>query len=280
MLTQEQAVEKTIFGAGQTLLRPEDVDISAQDISSRFFIPTVKEYERYRPIIVKIPSVMITGGKWRVPDECLKLISLRPINLMRSWGTPSPYVRVSAHQWWVDETNLLWCPSGQWEIEYQKKFVFSSVITDEVLLEVDGLQGEQTFCLSSEPVPSTVKLSYGAEADATDLDGVITGTGITGGEISYSCGSVKVNFTEPTKAVIKASYRTRYPYVVNLDLGEEMFLDLFAARFLTGYANLKMQMNLEGLPVNINLDDILSYARDKESNYRSRLESVQKWYAW
>lgn len=280
MLTQEQAVEKTIFGAGQTLLRPEDVDISAQDISSRFFIPTIREYERYRPPIVKIPSVMITGGKWRVPDDCLKMISLRPINLMRSWGTPSPYVRISAHQWWVDDSRMLWCPSGQWEIEYQKRFELSNVVTDEVLLEVDGLQGEQTFCLASEPVPSTVRLSYGADTEATDLDGVITGPEITGGEISYPCGSVKVTFTKPTRAVVKASYRTRYPYVVNLDIGEEMFLDLFAARFLTGYANLKMQMNIEGLPVNINLDDILSYARDKEANYRSRLESVQKWFAW
>ena len=278
MLTQEQAVEKVIFGAGQLLLRPEDIDILPQDISSRFFIPAVKEYERYRPVIVKIPSVMIVGGKWRVPDDCLKLISLRPINVMRSWGTPSPYVRVSSHQWWVDEFNMLWCSSGQWEIEYQKKYTLSNTIEDEVLLDVDGLQGDQSFCLSAEPVPSTVKLDYGSVA--TDLDGVITGDGITNGVIDYGHGHVTVKFTEPTTAPVKVSYRTKYPFVTNIDIGEEMFLDLFAARFLTGYANLKVQMNLEGLPVNINLDDILSYAREKESNYRSRLDSVQKWYSW
>lgn len=280
MLTQEQALEKTIFGAGQTLLRPQDVDISPQDIYNRFFYPAVKEYERWRPVIVKLESVLIVNAEWKIPDDCIKIISIRPINLMRAWGTPAPYVRIPSHQWWVTPDGILKCPSGQWEIEYQRRFTWGNEVKDEIVLNAIGLQGTQRFDLPAEILPSTLRLNYGGSAPASDLEGVITGDGITEGTIDYIHSKISVNFTEPTQDIVTASYTTKFKYVNELDMGEEMFLDLFAARFLTGYANLKMQMNLENLPVNINLDDIMSYAREKETNYRTRLETIQKWFAW
>lgn len=276
-LFQEQALDKAVYQAGQTLLSPSDVDLSSRDINTKFFVPSVLEYEKYRPQESALRQVTVYSGEWRLPDDCLKIAWIRAVNWTRSWGTPAPYVRLQAHQWWVQD-RVLYCPSGQWEISYLKKFTFLHKLEDYPVSDLDDISGEHTFYLPCETVPSTVKLSFGSGTASDDNHGNLTGTGISGGTVDYVTGKVTLNFTSPTTSGVKGSFSSVYKYVKELEMTEEIFLDLFATRFLVGFANIKSQHNLEGLPVNINLDDLLSYARERESQFKARLETDKKWW--
>jgi len=156
-LFQEQALARAVYHAGQTLLSPEDVDLSQHDISSRFFIPTVLEYQKYRPLQAVLVRESVFSGEWRLPNDCMKVAWIRAVNWTRSLGSPTPYNRLLAHQWWVQDRTLF-CPSGQWEISYLKKFTLSHKVPEYVVSELDGIMGEHEFYLPCEPVKSTVRL--------------------------------------------------------------------------------------------------------------------------
>ena len=61
---------------------------------------------------------------------------------------------------------------------------------------------------------------------------------------------------------------------------DTLFIELFSVRFLIALSATKAIMKLDGLPIDVSLDDMMAYAREKEISYREKLDTVQRWWCW
>lgn len=276
MLTQEECVNLTMSRAGQFILGPEDVDFTPAKISRDFFIPAVMEYQKYRPPMQR-PRVLITNGLMTLPADFMTAVGLEPIQLYQ--GVVLPFLKLPSFRWQINpQRNQLEAPAGDYVFEYLSRFMLSSAMED---LEVypSGGEGEIGFQLGSIPKPKTLVVTGGALSAEADVNGVITGDLVDSGNLT-SVGAVTLVLKDPVASVLTATYTTLVPYCKELSLQDRLFLDLFEAKFLTAFASAKAQLKVEGVPVDVNLDELLSYARQKDADVRASLTTDQKWWLW
>ncbi len=77
MLLQDEVVQYALVSEGQLFVDPKDIRLDTEKIRDYIFIPTVREYERYRPP-TKVTEYWMSGNAQTLPADCRKVIKLRP----------------------------------------------------------------------------------------------------------------------------------------------------------------------------------------------------------
>lgn len=276
MLTQAQCVSIVMGRNGQFILSPEDVDFTPDYVSKNFFIPAVREYQKYRPILRRM-DVTIVGSNYNLPEDFLRAVSLEPRVLYQ--GVVMPFLKMPTYRWEINEdTRTMQAPGGTFIFEYLAKFTVKSEIPGE---SVSGpAESKVAVALQEVPQLASIVFSCGTETATVDGEGVITGSFVDEGLVTAQ-GIGEITLAAPTTLPLTATYNTVVPYCLELDLMDRLFLDLFEVTFLKGFASAKQQLQLEGVPVQINLEELMAYLRGKETEfYSTTLGTQQKWWAF
>lgn len=195
MLFQEQAVSRALSATGQVILRPVDIDMPAETVSADFFVPCVREHEKYRPPDKSI-LVEISNGFYTLPSDCKKVIGLE--NILTYQGVQLPFVRITPFRW-NQVGNVLEAPLGRFRLEYIASFTLKRVLTNYVIWEDIAEQGNLVLTLPTVLIGKSLVFSDGFRT-ANDSTGTLTGNLVSAGSvISLDARTVTLNLAQATQ---------------------------------------------------------------------------------
>jgi hypothetical protein len=141
-----------------------------------------------------------------------------------------------------------------------------------------GFTSGAAFLLTDWDLKTAEEVRYSEARDS--ISGVISGNLVTAGVVNYSTLRVNISLERPTGYPITVQFRSVNPCVLELDWSNEYFLDLFSARFLTAFGTTKAIMRVDELPVDITVDSLVDYGKDREQKIQDRGEWSKKWWQW
>ena len=283
MLFQDEVVSKVLSGAGQVLLTPADLRFDDRLIERDFFVPVLREYQKYRPNVKKLDTEISVDGIG-LPSDCLHVISLFFKSVTRV-DLPFESMRVQPkvldHQYWqVLDDGCLYAPVGFYRMEYAAEFTISKVVEGLRLFSLIPGTKSYEFYMPAKIAPGTVSFSDGTRTMVETTQGTLAGA-LGTGTVDYTTLKVTLTLTTaPTAASfpVLGYFKSVNPYVKELSVEDEIFVDLFAARMLVAYGMAKSVMRIEGLPVDITVDDMLSYGKERETVFTTRADTCKKWW--
>lgn len=297
MLLQDELVSRSLSSTGQVYVHPALIRYTDERIMNDFMIPCAAEYQTLRPPVVW-EHVMIPSEGWQIPSRVRRINGLRPLWLYY-WPYSAaialrPIPRMEDCKWFITN-NILYAPPGRYELEFisTEGYTIAWEVPKHVVYRPSTPQTTLTFKLRVHIRPGTLKIYYGPENAvqesqyliATDNGtGMITGSFLTSGLIDYQTNEVVLvpnGTATPWAYPLQASFAALNPGIKELNWQDVYFIDLFDSRFLTAYAATRSLVQIDGLPVNINADDLLNYARSKEQAWiTARENKVSSWWRW
>ncbi|MHA1168995.1 MAG: hypothetical protein ACTSRU_14295 [Candidatus Hodarchaeales archaeon] len=278
MLLQDEIVSKVVSGAGQVIILPSTLRYDTELIRRDFFVPVVKEYQNYRPVIVKADEVSIGMDGYTVPTDFIQVSELRPYYQTLLGATASDIIPKSLYEL---RNGIIYADPGYYNIQYHGRYTITNIFEDILIYEaVAETLVEKS--LGGVVTPATLTIDYEGNTATTDALGEITGTNITSGSYDLTTNRISITFTTAISGNVTASFRTAAtnPGVLELSLEDIHFVNLFAARFLSAMGTTKAIMRIDGLPIDITVDGLMEYGREKEAEVKEWLETHQVWWHW
>lgn len=282
MLFQEEAIESVLVAAGQTLVTPEQLGLAGDRISRAIFVPAVHEYAKYRPPTKTVNFEIVGSAAWTLPTDFRAIIAIKPNWYSTSYALGAP--SFISTPLWSDQlevqNNTLIGPPGIFRLEYMAKTFTLTTDHPNYLLELQrsGSGNTYTAKLPTEIQPNTLTLYFESAEAEDDGNGVIVGSFVNTGSINYGSRTITLNTFSDLGPGIVVDFRSKYPGVKELDLTHSMFLDLLTVKLGISIGHIKAQMQIEGMEININNDDFLSYAKEREVRFKESLDSKQSWW--
>lgn len=295
ILLQEELVSRALTEAGQVFIDPRILRFDDTRVQRDILFPCVKEYQAFRPPVVW-EHLYIDPDGWPIPSRVRRVNGLRPLWLYY-WPYAAaialrPIPRMEAQKWFITNS-MLYAPPGRYELEYisNEGYELGYEVTRHGAYQLYSGESQISFKLRSKPRPGTTKLYIGESFEATDDgQGALIAPWIDIGVIDYATCAINLTFVpgtlDPlfensiTNVLLEASYASVYPGVVGLDWSEVYFYFLFASKFLTAFATTRSIIRIDGLPVEMNVDGFLEYARQKEQEWLVAKEQRQSWWRW
>lgn len=272
MLSQDELVLKTMSQAGQVSISPEDLDYDADLVRRDFFIPIVREYQAYRPNIKEIPMTISTSEGSTPPRDFRKIVTLTPYS-----GTGVSLEKRLPKTAYEFRDGFIIVDSG----DYILKYFATYTITYRIFLqEVYSPINEDEFFVDLRQAlkPETLIIRVGGDEATSDGAGVITGDFT--GTYNLETWRLSLVFPQPVNNLVLLDYTSVNPIVLELDLEENLFMDLFASKLLASFGTSKSIVRIDGLPFDITVDGLMDYGRQKEEQFTTALETRQTWWSW
>jgi len=299
ILLQEELVSRALTEAGQVFIDPRLLRFDDERVRRDILEPCMGEYRAFRPPTVWEHLNVPTDG-WPIPSRVRRINGLRPLWLYY-WphfaaAALRPIPRMEAQRWFVTN-NVLYAPPGRYELEYisNEGYRLSNEVDRYIAHEVfSGESATQTvdFYLRVKPRPGTVKIHIGDELTAED-DGsnTISGDFIDIGVIDYNTCKISLDLDMTNEVIqeymssdgkisLEVEFMSVNPGVYGLDWSEIYFYFLFASKFLPAFATTRSIVRVEGVPIDMNVDGFLEYARQKEQEWLQSKEMRQSWWRW
>lgn len=288
MLFQEDATNLVLSEAGQVLLTPSDIGLELSNVKG-IFLSAVDAFSRHRPILKKEEFTVFLETV-TLPANVQRVVSVLP----RAIGQILPGVHLFTQPvppiplWNYDlKERVLTIVSGTYLVEYLASYTVTTSLVEVADVGNLAIDSTAAFKLKHPPLKGTLIITLGADEVVDDSAGVLDGPFATG-TVNYETGEVTLTAVATIDAVLAITYRSDYPAVVEMKapgeprraLEQEMFLDLYGGHLLMAYANAKSIMRIEGIPIDINLDQLRALAQLRLDNYEARRGSEQKWWAF
>ncbi len=298
ILLQEELVSRALTEAGQVFVDPRILRFDDERVRRDILVPCMGEYQAFRPPTVW-EHIHIPVGGWPIPQRVRRINGLRPLWLYY-WphfaaASLRPIPRMESQRYIITD-NTVMAPPGRYELEYisNEGYSLGNMVDRHIVHEIYDSEREQTisFFLRVKPRPGTVRLYVGEELVAED-DGsnAIIGDWITLGIIDYNTCKISISIDRENSVIqeymstdgkisIEAEFVSVNPGVMGLDWSEIYFYFLFASKFLPAFASTRSIVKIEGVPIDMNIDGFLEYARQKESEWLQAKEMRQSWWRW
>lgn len=289
-ILQEELVRRALVNAGQVYFDPAVIHFDDDTIRDMILEPCTKEYQAFRPPLVWEHIYLPTDG-WPIPSRVRKVNGLRPLWLYY-WPYEAavalrPIPRIGADRWFITG-NILYAAPGRYELEYisNEGYELGYDIEDHTVYTPHPNETEIEFRLRGHIRPGTLTITATlddlTEVTATDDgNGAISGSWVDVGTVDYNTLRVTLQINESLSKPIMASFFSKYPALLRFSWDEIYFFELFEARFLHAYATARSIVRLEGVPVELNIDDLLNYARQKQETWLTvSRETKSSWYRW
>ena len=305
ILLQEEIVSRCLTEAGQVFIDPKVLRFTDDRIRRDILLPCIKEYQAFRPPVVW-EHLYLTSDGWSIPSRVRRINGLRPLWLFY-WpymgaAALRPIPRMEAQKWY-QSNGILYGPPGRYELEYisNEGYKIGYEVDRYGIYELFKGEKEVTFTLRSGFRKGTLNLFVSGGPGGTDL---VSATDDAEGavnpvlgdwlevdsSVNYATYNVSLKLTDEsqallfpdgvTKVLIEASYASTNPGVVGLDFSEIYFYALFASKFLPAFAATRSIVRIDGLPVEMNTDGLLEYARQQQELWIQSKEQRQSWWRW
>jgi len=290
MVTCDQLIANSLSLAGQIYLTPQDLLFTDLVLAQNIFTPVVREYERFRPANLTVDVVI--GAAGLAIDPCWKkVVRLRKKSInVADIGFGVFYKSVPSIEYEIINNKVIAGIPGYYNLEYLGEFTVQNLVPATQVYLSSAQQLTICFQLPSRPVLGTVTLQRmvgpgaGNFDSVTDVSGLFSTTWLdpAGTNTVDEQGNVTLTFTPEAQGryYFFATYVSVYPCVLELNLRDEPFSTLFNARFLTAYAHPKSNAKVEGLPFDINQEDLVSYSKLCVEKWEKLSETGQKWWIW
>jgi hypothetical protein len=290
VLFQEELVRRALVETGQVYFDPSVIHFDDDTIRDTILLPCLKEYSSFRPPVIW-EHISLPSDGWVIPSRVRRINGLRPLWLYY-WPYEAavalrPIPRIGADNWFQTD-GVLYAAPGRYELEYiaNDGYKLGRAIEDHQVYEPHGIERNLKFKLRGHLVPGTLKLtaldSNTVEMEAVDdANGAITGSWVDHGVIDYETLQVTLTTNQAIDKPILASFYSKYPAVQGMDFSELYFFQLFQSKFLPAFAAARTIVRLEGVPIDLNIDDLLAYARQKEESWNTiSRDTKQSWWRW
>jgi hypothetical protein len=290
MVTVDELIVYALTKVGQVFLEAIDLDYNVPLVERDVFIPTLGEYQRYRPIVKYMRGQVVPNSGYLLPDNTIGVTGVRFTNYLAT--TPQLTTIAAAgrmpirrDQWYMsidDNTGekKLKIVAGNYDFE----ILLPYTTTKEIPIEFPSIMSTGvSFKLPSVPrtqLSFTVPDGY-VLASIPDTEDYLV-TSIEGLDVlKWVPSSNELVSLAPSFdfSDFDMSYESRSLAVKELTMMDDRWTDLFAIRFLLAWSSTKAIMKLPDLPVGITEDQILEYSRTRESEYRTLVSTdQQKWW--
>lgn len=290
VILQEELVRRALVETGQVYFDPSVIHFDDDTVRDAILAPCVKEYSSFRPPVIWEHIYLPVDG-WPIPTRVRRINGLRPLWLYY-WPYEAavalrPIPRMGADMWFITE-NILYAAPGRYELEYISNdgYRLGHEIDAHPVYEPHEIERKIEFKLRGHIRPGTLKIhaydENGTEIVATDDgSGAITGDFLDVGVVDYETLRVTLQTNAPFSKPILASFYSKYPAVMGMDFSELYFFQLFQSKFLPAFAAARSIVRLDGTPIELNIDDLLNYARTKEQEWNTvSRETKSSWWRW
>ena len=303
ILLQEELVSRALSEAGQVFIDPKILRFDDERVKRDILYPCVKEYQAFRPPVVW-EHLYLTPDGWTIPARVRRVNGLRPLWLFY-WpymgaAALRPIPRMEAQKWYITN-GVLYGPPGRYEIEYISNdgYTLGHEVDRYGAYELFPGETQITFDLRAKARPGTIRVfitgAGGADlyTGSDDGSGAITstqGNWITIGVINYNTCKVSITLTDEAKAalfpdgvskvLVECSFASVNPGVIGIDFSEIYLYALFTSKFIPAFATTRSIVRIDGLPVDMNTDGLLEYARQQQEIWRASKETRGSWYRW
>jgi len=275
MIFQDEIVARSMSKAGQVYFPPSVLKYDDTRVRRDFFVPSVYEYRVHRPKL-KYLRVDVDSNGLTLPYDAKKVVSLRSY-YDYFVGPVSKDVLPKTH--YEVRDGRLYADPGDYYVEYQADYTITDRVSGQRITTLSN-ETYLSFELYGEIITDSLVIYYGSDTATTSDNGTITGNNITSGAYDPSTWIVTINFTEAVASNITIDFTSKNPVVLELDMNNIFFFQLFGARLLSSFGSAKAIARLEDLPFDITVDELLSYGRELESQWREDLERNQSWWVW
>jgi hypothetical protein len=261
--------------AGQVFFEASDLEYNIDLVERDIFIPVIGEMQRYRPLVRKIYNQRIYSSPFILPEPALAISTVKmsvPVDrnpVLQAMMVPSK-MPLRRDQWRFENNQLIIMP-GTYDVFYMVPYTVNRdvSITDQGSLFLPSTQ----LKLPSVPLEDSILFSEGynlvEEEDGTFL--------VKNGERVATYDRATFTFIDPCPD-LTVRYKSRCLAVQELSMKDDLFLELFLVRFILALSSTKAIMKLDGLPIDISLDNLLTYARGCEATYAGKINTIQKWW--
>jgi hypothetical protein len=294
MLFQDELVAHALSATGQVFVQPHMLRYSDDFITRTLLKPCAGEYATLRPP-VKWFSLFIGTDGWKPDKSVRKVLGLRPLWLYY-WPYQAsvalrPVPRMEAQKWFAENSQynigkgVIYAPPGRYEAEIISNdgYTLGYEAGFHDVYTPAPVEKSFSFRLRVLIRPGTLKLKCGELTATDDGQGAITGADwIEAGTVDYQTCEVQLRIRDDVTLMdaVEANFWAVNPGVEELEWGETYFLRLFASKFLPAYATARSIVRIEGLPVDIQLDGLLEYARNVEREFLEKRETYTAWWRW
>jgi len=295
MLLQDELVAQALTASGQVFVEPHMLEFTDERIARDILVPCAEEFKIFRPPVVWEHLMVHTQG-WIIPRYVRRVLGLRPLWLYYWAYTHAavalrPIPRMEASKWFITE-GVLYAPPGRYEVEYisANGYTVTHDVPEHAVYEPSPDEGRIEFRLRARIRPGTLKLRTGGTWSESysegyleavdDGNGRISGSFVDTGVVDYETNLVSLSLSQPLGGPLRATFFARNPGVKELDFKDVWFVDLFASKFLPAFAAARSLVAIPGLPVDLNNDGLLDYARQKQTDWLTVRHERNAWWRW
>lgn len=275
MITVEQLIVSSMNRAGQVFFEADDLEYNVDLVERDIFLPVVGEYQRYRPLVKKIYNQQIYNAPFYIPEPALAVSTVKmsvPVDrnpVLQAMMVPSK-MPLRRDQWRFEDNKLIIMP-GTYDIFYLVPYTVNRDVSipDQGSLFLPNTQ----LKLPSVPIEDSILFSEGYNLIDEEGSKYL----VKNGEKVAIFERSTFTFSTPCPD-LTVRYKSRCLAIQELSMKDDLFLELFMVRFILALSSTKAIMKLDGLPIDISLDSLLSYARGCEATYAGKINTIQKWW--
>lgn len=287
MVFLEECVAKAVSDYGMTLVPLQTFRFNT-DRQNMLFRDTAEEFAQMKPrqvvqqIQIGQDGIVMPEGTIRVTAAAYDSFTGNP--QVRAIYTPPIRFREFSYN---DETRQLLVPaSGTWRVTYLTGYGIDKLrVTENVT--VFGGQTRFSFPLKADYQPNSLVLSMNGLTVSDDgfrnLNGPLGfGEVIENITSENSRYTINLEFDTPptTDSVLQINLQTLNFAAEYITEQDRDFFDLFGANLMLGFANAKQMLQIEGIPVDLDLSNVLEQARTAKEQVREKLIQRSHWEMW
>ena len=287
VLSLTEILEYTLYREGQVLIPFEAFKMSMDKIET-LFLNVVREYEQYVPRTdnvfmriskegVYLPDVYAVKSLGFAGNSSRELIPLiiRPTN-PRYWH-------------WDKSTHILQTQvSAEYLVKCLKYYTFTKLhYLDELGLPICG-QEEFSGKLIAEPDITSLRFKSGCLFSEYDtIETCCNGQSIVRcsgplGDVLYNTDTriATIMIDQHLEEPIVAEYLTKYKGFQELNSGDNLLNDWFAAEFYTAIGSLHQVTQIQQSPIAWNSANLLEYGRNLRASVIERRSQQMNFFDW
>ena len=284
MLLQDELIAHVLSATGQVFVEPHTIRYTDELVDRTIFSPAVSEFQVFRPPTVW-EHLFLPADGWLIPPRVRRVCGLRPLSLYW-WPYAAaialrPVPRMESCKWFITE-GVLYAPPGRYELEYisNEGYTISNEVDRYVAYRPHPVEREVKFRLRARMRPGTLTIYIGNDSAVDDGSGNISGSFLSSGTVDYQTNEVSLVLAGSPLDTVDCSFWADKPGVKELDWKDIYFVQLFASKFLTAYSTARQIVRIENMPVDLNVDGLLEYARAAEQAWITNKNEKQSWFKW
>lgn len=272
MVLMDQILDSVRAESGQILL-PLGSFSFTDDVLDAMFRACVHRYEKSKPHR-KFATVVIPASGYEftdpVPLAVLKMYPYSTLEMSRRLEAFDP------KNWEYRAPMLYSAMIGSFSFEGIYPY---TIATQDVEYIETTLNGESTYTLRLlAKFNDTVEFRVGNGDSAPKLVYNKVNWSGTLGSAVISGSTYKITFNTPQTGPLYVKFKSLNPGVSELTRSDYLFYDLFKARFMMAFGKTKAMTKIEGMPMDITVDDVYSMGNELWTKTEEKLDNSQNWW--